>query len=302
MHNDVIYHGDCIKRLKTVPDGVATLVATDPPFNIGLKYDLYEDKVDYKTYIAWCKSWISECYRVLAPNGSIYVSIGDEYQAEINILLKEAGFFFRNTIVWYYTFGENQRNKFNRCHTMIHYFSKSATDFKFNADAVKVPSKRQLMGDKRAKAGGKCPDDVWESLSNGNPTPSALIDNQWDGTVEESIANMPMIQRLGEAVGIPDDVWKISRVCGTFKERLLKKDGSAHPCQQPQSTFERMLRASSDEGDLVIDPFCGTGTCGFVAHEMNRRFITMDLSEEYCRVAAERIFGDEERYLRDQII
>ena len=274
MQTDVIYHGDCVKGLKSVPDGVAMLVATDPPFNIGLKYDLYDDKVDYKTYIAWSKSWIAECYRVLAPNGSIYVSIGDEYQAEINILLKEAGFFFRNTIVWYYTFGENQRNKFNRCHTMIHYFTKSSTEFKFNADAVKVPSKRQLMGDKRAKAGGKIPDDVWESKSNDNPTPSA----------------------------VPDDVWKISRVCGTFKERLLKKDGSAHPCQQPQSTFERMIRASSDEGDLVIDPFCGTGTCGFVAHELNRRFITMDLSEEYCRVAAQRIFGDEEQYFRDQVV
>lgn len=265
---DSVYHGDCLDVLKAVPDGVARLVATDPPFNIGLKYDLYEDKRDYKAYIAWCKSWLAQCHRVLAPNGAIFVCIGDEYQAEINVLLKELGFFWRNTIVWYYTFGENQKNKFNRTHTIIHYFSKSSTDLAFYPDAVKVPSKRQLMGDKRAKAGGKIPDDVWESTNHEGHSPSAL----------------------------PDDVWKISRVCGTFKERILDDDGSAHPCQMPSSVMERIIKSSTVDGDLVIDPFCGTGTTADAAKRLGRRFLTMDMSEKYAKVAAFRLFEDQSGY------
>lgn len=264
VKTDVIYHGDCVKVLGTLPAGCAQLVVTDPPFNIGLKYDLYDDKKDYKAYLAWCKVWLTECQRILAPNGSIMVCIGDEYQAEINVLLKELGFFWRNTIIWYYTFGENQKKKFNRTHTVIHYFSKSSTDYKFYPDAVKVPSKRQLMGDKRAKAGGKIPDDVWESTGHENAAPSAL----------------------------PDDVWKISRICGTFKERILDDDGSAHPCQMPLSVMERLIKCSTESGDLVVDPFCGTGTTAAAAQSLGRKYITIDMSETYVRVAAARIKGD----------
>jgi site-specific DNA-methyltransferase (adenine-specific) len=267
---DVVYLGDCVKVLGSIPDGVVQTVATDPPFNIGLAYDLYEDKKDYKAYIAWSKSWLEQCHRILAPNGSIFVCIGDEYQAEINVLLKELGFFWRNTIIWYYTFGENQKKKFNRTHTVIHYFTKSATDYKFLPEAVKVPSKRQLMGDKRAKAGGKLPDDVWESTSHQDVAPSAL----------------------------PDDVWKISRVCGTFKERILDADGSAHPCQMPSSVMERMIKCSTESGDLVVDPFCGTGTTAAAAQSLGRKFITMDMSEKYAGVAAERLYGDPTRFVR----
>lgn len=269
LRTNIIYHGDCVKVLGSLPSSCAQLVATDPPFNIGLKYDLYEDKKDYKAYLAWCKAWLTECHRILAPNGSIFVCIGDEYQAEINVLLKELGFYWRNTIIWYYTFGENQKAKFNRTHTVIHYFSKSSTEWKFYGDSVKVPSKRQLMGDKRAKAGGKLPDDVWESTEHGDVAPSAL----------------------------PDDVWKISRVCGTFKERILDEDGSAHPCQMPMSVMERIVKCSTELGDLVVDPFCGTGTTAAAAQASGRKFITMDMSEKYAQVAATRLHGDKGQYV-----
>lgn len=261
MRKDVIYLGDCVKILGSLPDESVNLVATDPPFNIGLKYDLYEDKKDYKAYLDWSRSWLKQCHRILAPNGSIMVCIGDEYQAEINVILKELGFFWRNTVVWYYTFGENQKKKFNRCHTIIHYFTKSSTEWKFFPESVKVPSKRQLMGDKRAKAGGKLPDDVWESSDHENAAPSSL----------------------------PDDVWKISRVCGTFKERILDEDGSAHPCQMPSSVMERIIKCSTEEGDLVVDPFCGTGTTADAAMRLGRSYITMDVSEKYATVASARL-------------
>lgn len=275
MQLDVVYLGDCVKVLKAIPDNSVDLVATDPPFNIGLAYDLYEDKKDYKAYLDWSREWIGECARILAPHGSMFVCIGDEYAAEINVLLKEAGLFWRNWLVWYYTFGENQKGKFNRCHTHIHYFTKSSTDYRFNPDAVKVPSARQeKYKDKRAKDGGKLPDDVWESSELEDTSPSRL----------------------------PDDVWKVSRVCGTFKERIVEvaPNGkkTAHPCQMPLSVMDRIIRCSTEAGDIVVDPFCGTGTTAAAAKALGRKFITIDMSEKYAKVAAGRVLGSMDAYVR----
>lgn len=263
MQWNSVEHGACTDLLKKLPDQSVQLVVTDPPFNIGLAYDLYEDSKDYNAYCDWMAGWIGECKRILAPNGSIYIWQGDEYAAETNIALKRSGFFFRNWLIWYYTFGENQKKKFNRCHTHCLYFTKSATEFVWNADAIKVPSARQLKyKDKRAKSGGKLPDDVWEAAELPEASPSAL----------------PM-----------GDVWKVSRLCGTFGERLKKADGSAHPCQMPESVIERCVLASSNEGDVVVDPFCGTGTTAAVAKRLKRKFWTCDLSAEYVDVARARL-------------
>lgn len=242
--SNCIWHADCLDGLLQLDDESFDLIATDPPFNIGLGYDLYHDKRPYDEYVDWCCQWIKECVRILKPDGSMYVCIGDEFAAEMSLLLKSAGLHYRNWLIWYYTFGENQSKKFNRCHTHIHYFTKSEKAFKFRPDAIKVPSARQLKyNDKRAKDGGK----------------------------------------------LPDDVWQMSRVCGTFKERIIGADGSAHPCQMPESVMERIIMASSDAGDWVLDPFCGTGTTAAVAHRLGRQFITMDVSASYVQIATDRI-------------
>jgi len=60
--------------------------------------------------------WLKKCYRLLKDKGSIYVSIGDEFASEVNIILKRTGFYFRNWIIWQYTVGQNQRKKFNHAH------------------------------------------------------------------------------------------------------------------------------------------------------------------------------------------
>src|SRR5688500_2376943 len=120
-----IIQGKCEDVLKTLPEASIDLIATDPPFNIGLPYNLYEDRLPYAEYVNWSRRWITESVRVLKPNGSMYVMIGDEYAAEVKVLLRESGLKFRNWIVWAYTFGQNQKRKFSRCHTHILFFTKS---------------------------------------------------------------------------------------------------------------------------------------------------------------------------------
>ncbi|MBU2447346.1 MAG: site-specific DNA-methyltransferase [Bacteroidetes bacterium] len=241
MELNKIILGDCIEVMSSLPANSIDLVFADPPFNIGIKYDNYNDKKNYDHYYSWSEEWIKATYRILTKSGSIYIAIGDEFAAELNLILKKIGFNFRNWIVWYYTFGQNQRKKFNRSHTHILYFTKDESTFTFNSDEIRIPSARQLIyNDKRAHPRGK----------------------------------------------VPDDVWEYSRVCGTFKERLGK-----HPCQMPENLLERIIKVSSNEGDIVLDPFGGTGTTAAVAKRLKRNYITMDISEKYVDVITKRLDG-----------
>ena len=85
-------------------------------------------------------------------------------------------------------------------------------------------------------------------------------------------------------IEIPDDVWTFSRVCGTFKERLPN-----HPCQMPEDLLKRIILASSNPGDVILDPFAGTGTTLTVALKLKRHYIGIEISEEYYSVILQRI-------------
>ncbi len=158
--------GDCIEVLGGVSKPFADLIFADPPFNIGYKYDKYKDKLKKEKYIAWTKDWMTVCTKVLRPDGSFYIAIGDEYAADVKIIADELELVLRNWIVWHYTFGQQMKNKFARSHTHIFYFVKDKKNFTFNDYAVRIPSDRQLLyNDKRANPAGKMPDDVWNGYS-----------------------------------------------------------------------------------------------------------------------------------------
>jgi len=254
MSNEIVV-GDCIQVLQKMPPGWAHLAFADPPFNIGYQYDIYEDWRD--DYDAWSSVWMQVVHRALKPRGSFWLAIGDDYAAELCVAAKKVGFHLRNWIIWHYTFGQQTTKKFARSHTHLLYFTKHATEFTFNADAVRVASARQTVyGDKRAASKGKLPDDVW-------------------------------YLRPQEAEGHFDpesDTWNVSRVCGTFKERQ-----GWHGCQMPRAVLDRIVKASSNPGDIVLDPFCGSGTTAASAKALGRRYYTIDLSENYVQHARERV-------------
>jgi len=157
-----IIHGDCIKELSKAEKPFADLIFADPPFNIGYKYDKYDDKVKSKNYIAWTRDWMEACLKVLKPAGSFYIAIGDDYAANIKVIADELGLSMRNWIIWYYTFGQQTKNRFARSHTHIFYFVKDKKKFTFNGKTIRIPSDRQtIYNDKRANPAGKMPDDVW---------------------------------------------------------------------------------------------------------------------------------------------
>ena len=160
---DTIEHQDCIAGMKLLGDGTVDLAFADPPFNIGYDYDVYDDQLEAEKYLDWCRQWTAEVVRVLKPDGTFWLAIGDEYAAELKVMLqREHGLFCRSWVVWYYTFGVNCKKKFSRSHAHLFHMVKDREQFTFNAEAIRVPSARQLVyGDRRANPAGRLPDDTW---------------------------------------------------------------------------------------------------------------------------------------------
>lgn len=160
-----VHNKDCLDGLAKIEDGTVDLAFADPPFNIGYDYDVYQDNLQCNAYLDWSRQWTAEVTRVLKPNGTFWLAIGDEYAAELKIMLqREHGLTCRSWVVWYYTFGVNCKNKFSRSHAHLFHMIKDRNDFTFNADdpAIRIPSARQLVyGDRRANPKGRLPDDTW---------------------------------------------------------------------------------------------------------------------------------------------
>jgi DNA modification methylase len=158
----MIIHGDCLKVMAGMPASSFDLVIADPPYNIGVDYgdgSKADRRIDYP---AWCRSWISQCWEVLRPTGSLWVISGQEHGADIDLAIRGAGFTIRNRITWHETFGVYCHGKFGRTSRPIFYAVKGPR-FTFNADKVRVPSARQSKyRDKRANEAGKIMGDVWE--------------------------------------------------------------------------------------------------------------------------------------------
>jgi len=86
----------------------------------------------------------------------------------------------------------------------------------------------------------------------------------------------------------PTDVWRISMVSGNFDER------TSHPAQYPEELIERIILTGSNEGDIILDPFMGSGTTAVVAKKLGRNYLGYETMEEYCKMAKERLTKVEE--------
>ena len=249
---------DCVAGLRELADGSVDLAFADPPFNIGYEYDVYDDRKVADDYLDWTRAWTREVARVLKPTGAFWLAIGDEFAGELKwIVHRELSLSLRSWVVWYYTFGVNCANKFSRSHAHLLYFVRDPKQFTFNADAIRVPSARQLIyNDKRANAAGRLPDDTW----------------------------ILRPQDVPEGFDPLGDTWHQARVCGTFRERA-----GWHGCQMPEQVLGRIVKATSNPGDLVLDPFTGSGTTLAVARKLGRRALGFELSPEYATRARLRL-------------
>jgi DNA modification methylase len=237
MKHQGLIHKDCIAGLADLPEGSVDLVFADPPFNIGYKYDVYDDEKTANEYLDWTRQWGAGVVRALKPTGTFWLAIGDDFAAELKCLFtRDLKLHCRSWVIWYYTFGVRCKFKFNRSHTHLFHFVKDPKKFTFNTEEIRVPSARQLVyADIRADSRGKLPDDTW--ILRPQDIPESFQENE--------------------------DTWYFNRVCGTFKERA-----GYHTCQMPEQLLARIIKSGSNPGELVLDPFAGSGSTLVVAKKL----------------------------------
>jgi DNA modification methylase len=253
-----LHNMDCIKGMQAIAPGSIDMAFADPPFNIGYKYDVYEDRRAADEYLDWTRQWGNALVAALKPTGTFWLAIGDDFAAELKMIFqRELGLTCRSWVIWYYTFGVNCKFKFSRSHTHIFHFVKDPKSCTFNTEAIRVPSARQLVyADARADSKGRLPDDTWILRPQDAP----------------------------ESFNQDEDVWYFPRVCGTFKERA-----GFHGCQMPEQLLARIIKVSSNPGEIVLEPFGGSGTTLIVAKKLGRQFIGFELSESYAKAINERL-------------
>jgi DNA modification methylase len=289
---NTIINGDCIAGMNALPAGSVDLAFADPPFNIGYEYDVYQDRQQAEDYLAWSREWIAAVYRVLKPDGTFWLAIGDEYAAELKIASQQVGFHSRSWVIWYYTFGVNCTAKFSRSHAHLFYFTKHREKFTFRRDdpANRIPSARQLVyNDKRANPRGRLPDDTW-IIRPGDCVGELMADNgTWSpaeipppADPEHTFVLRP--QDIAQRFSAEEDTWYFPRVAGTFKERQ-----GFHGCQMPEQLLGRIIRYCSEEGEVVLDPFSGSATTLAVAKKLGRRYVGFELSAEYVKHGLDRL-------------
>ena len=301
-----LYFGDNLEILREMPDSRVHLICTDPPFNSGRDYntflgdslaqkkaftdtwtydtaaeaaradieqraitnDTYKaldtclkgydlvlqnavsgNKGAMRAYLAFMGPRLAEMHRVLAPTGSIYLHCDPTASHYLKGVMdaiwdqdnRGKNEFFRNEIVWSYQRWTGATKHFQRMHDIILFYAKNSRLIQFNTLTESYSSKSRHKGKR-----------ITTIDSTG------VLDQNYTGDTSRQKSMR--------------DVWEISYLNSQAKERL------GYPTQKPRALYERMIKASSNEGDIVLDPFCGCGTTIDAAHTLNRQWMGIDIT------------------------
>ena len=232
-----------------LPDGEMKLIVTSPPYNLGKSY---EAKAPLETYLEEQRQVISECVRLLHPQGSICWQVGNYVQEgeiiPLDTLLypvfKRLGLKLRNRIVWHFGHGLHCTNRLSGRYETINWWTKG-DKYTWNLDPIRTPSKypgkRYFKGPNIGKL-------------SGNPKGKN-----------------------------PSDVWIFPNVKSNHPEK------TSHPCQFPVELVERLVLSMTNPGDAVFDPYMGVGSSVIAALMHDRKAYGCEIVSEYVEITYERI-------------
>lgn len=257
----VIVEGDCLDTLRNLPSGLAKMIITSPPYNLG---KVYEKATELEEYLKTLSPIVDQLVRVLSPEGSLcwqvgnYVEDGEVFPLDIFYypFFKSRGLKLRNRIVWHFEHGLHATKRFSGRYEILLWFTKGDA-YTFNLDSVRVPSKypgkTHFKGEKHGQPSGnplgKNPSDFWR-----------IVERDWEALL-----------------------WEIPNVKANHPEKTI------HPCQFPIELVERCVLALTNEGDWVLDPFSGVGSALLAALRNKRRAIGCEKEGEYVEIARQRI-------------
>ncbi|MEM6948241.1 MAG: site-specific DNA-methyltransferase [Pseudomonadota bacterium] len=242
-----ITEGDCAHVLAQLPDGCVDLIFADPPYNLQLGGGLTRpnqtlvdgvteawDRFDsFDAYDLFTHEWLSQCRRVLKPDGAIWV-IGSYHNIfRVGAVLQDTGFWIQNDVIWRKTnpMPNFKGTRFQNAHETLIWAAKSEKSrVTFHYDALKTFNEdKQMRSD-----------------------------------------------------------WTIP-VCGGGERLKDARGKKAHPTQKPEALLSRIILATSNPGDLILDPFSGTGTTAAMARRLGRDYLGIERSPEYAQLSRQRL-------------
>ncbi len=244
---DQVLTGDCRELLPKLPENSIDLIFADPPYNLQLTGELRRpdqslvdpvtpdwDQFDsFAHYDQFTRQWLSECKRVLKPEGALWV-IGSYHNIyRVGSILQDLGFWILNDIAW-----------------------------------IKINPMPNFQGMRYTNAHETL---IWAQKEKG----------------QRYTFNYHAMKSLNEELQMRSD-WEIPICKGPERLKNSDKD-KAHPTQKPEALLYRVILSSSNPGEVVLDPFFGTGTTGAAARRLHRHFIGIELNETYVQLAKERI-------------
>jgi len=270
METNVIYCGDCLLKLKELPDESIDLIYIDPPFSSNRNYVAFwqeqekrhfEDRFENVTaYLDYMRPRIKEMYRVLKQTGIFLYHCDWHASHYIKVLLDTDDLFgyrnFQNEIIWYYRGGGISKKRFARRHDIIFFYSKSANWY-FDPD----PARQEYAQATKERF-------------------SHYIGNVRQGRDFG-------LQLLNPKGKHPDDV--ITDIQPIAPSALARR---GYPTQKPIPLLDRLIKCVSKEGGVVLDAFCGCGSTLIASERAKRKWLGIDISPTACREMASRLFEE----------
>ena len=265
MKNKLIC-GDNLEVLSTIEKESIDLIYIDPPFFSNRNYEIlwgdeaeirsFEDRWEggINVYIEWMKERAIELHRVLKPTGSFYLHCDWHAGHYLKIMCDEVFGYsnFQNEIAWYYRGGGVSKTRFGRRHDTIFFYTKGHK-WTFNPDEIRTPYSKETLERLQYRAKAFRGDKIYDNYE-ANPEGKH-----------------------------PDDVWIMQPIMPSAKERL------GYPTQKPEALLERIVKASTNKNNIVLDAFCGCGTALAVAEKLGRQWIGMDISPSAIALIKNRL-------------
>lgn len=271
MSNEILF-GDCLDQMKSIEQSSIDLIYLDPPFFTERKHtlknrertkefsfdDSWESEKDYAEFL---KERIEIMRTVLKDTGSIFVHCDKSGEHIVRTILDQVfgANNFQSEIIWTYKRWSNSKKGLLPSHQNIYFYSKTKS-FKFNTIFTAYSETTNIDQILQRRTRDEHNKSVYDRDSSGN------------------------VKNGDEKKGVPlSDVWDIPYLNPKAKERV------GYPTQKPLLLLEQIIELVTNEGDLVLDPFCGSGTTCVASKLLNRNYIGIDESPEAVKLANERL-------------
>ena len=261
-----LYCGDNLKIMEGMADASIDLIATDPPFNTGKDWEQFNDKWEggLKGYLKFMQPRIEQMHRLLKDTGSLYLHCDPTASHYLKVMLDEVFGIkqFRNEIVWKRSWATQNhvKSKYPIEHDVILFYAKNDNIFHKEYQPLTERTKKEFRHkDKDGR--------LYNRRKPNERSSKELV--------------IYLDKSKGAVIGT---MWLIKSKWGS---RSGERTG--YPTQKPVFLYERMIKASSNAGDIVLDPFCGSGTTLVAANKLDRKYIGIDRNPEAIRISEERL-------------